>query len=40
MSAFRAALVPKSIPAYGFIYDVRFGKLIEVEGAKEISAAA
>ena len=33
-------LVPKSIPVYGFIYDVRSGKLIEVEGAKEIGAAA
>jgi carbonic anhydrase len=33
-------LVPNSIPVYGFIYDVRSGKLIEVEGAKEIGAAA
>jgi carbonic anhydrase len=33
-------LVPKSIPVYGFIYDVRSGKLIEVEGAKEMGAAA
>ena len=32
--------VPKSIPVYGFIYDVRSGKLIEVQGAKEIGAAA
>ena len=27
-------LVPKSIPVYGYIYDVKSGKLIEVEGAK------
>src|SRR5271154_2782609 len=26
-------LVPKSIPIHGFVYDVRSGKLIEVEGA-------
>src|SRR6267378_1104756 len=32
-------LVPKSIPVYGFIYDVRSGKLIEVEGAKAAGAA-
>jgi carbonic anhydrase len=32
--------LPKSIPVYGFIYDVRSGKLIEVEGAKEMGAAA
>jgi carbonic anhydrase len=32
--------VPKSIPIHGFMYDVRSGKLIEVEGAKEIGAAA
>jgi carbonic anhydrase len=33
-------LVPKSIPVNGFIYDVRSGKLIEVEGATEIGKAA
>jgi carbonic anhydrase len=27
-------LVPKSIAVYGYIYDVKSGKLIEVEGAK------
>ena len=27
-------LIPKSIPVYGYIYDVKSGKLIEVEGAK------
>jgi carbonic anhydrase len=34
------ALVPKSIPVYGFVYDVRSGKLIEVEGASAIGKAA
>jgi carbonic anhydrase len=33
-------LVPKSIPIYGFVYDVRSGKLIEVEGANAIGKAA
>jgi carbonic anhydrase len=33
-------LVPKSIPVYGFVYDVRSGKLIEVEGATEAGKAA
>ena len=33
-------LIPKSIPVYGYIYDVRSGKLIEVEGAKALGAAA
>jgi carbonic anhydrase len=33
-------LVPKSIPVYGFVYDVRSGKLIEVEGARAIGKAA
>jgi carbonic anhydrase len=33
-------LVPKSIPVYGFIYDVHSGKLIEVEGASAIGIAA
>ena len=32
-------LVPKSIPVYGFLYDVRSGKLIEVEGARAAGAA-
>ena len=32
-------LVPKSIPVYGYIYDVRSGKLIEVEGARALGAA-
>jgi carbonic anhydrase len=34
------ALIPKSIPIYGFLYDVSNGKLIEVEGAKAAGAAA
>ncbi len=33
-------LVPKSIPIYGFVYDVHSGKLIEVEGAQAIGKAA
>jgi carbonic anhydrase len=33
-------LVPKSIPIYGFVYDVRSGKLIEVEGASDVGKAA
>jgi carbonic anhydrase len=33
-------LVPKSIPAYGFVYDVRSGKLIEVEGSAEVGKTA
>jgi carbonic anhydrase len=33
-------LVPKSIPVYGFVYDVRSGKLIEVEGATKVGKAA
>lgn len=32
-------LVPKSIPVYGFVYDVRSGNLIEVEGAKSVGAS-
>jgi energy-coupling factor transporter ATP-binding protein EcfA2 len=32
-------LVPRSIPIYGYVYDVRSGKLIEVPGATEIGAA-
>ena len=31
-------LVPKSIPVYGYLYDVRSGKLLEVEGAKAAGA--
>ena len=31
-------LVPKSIPVFGFLYDVRSGKLLEVEGAKAAGA--
>ncbi|HEY2120990.1 MAG TPA: carbonic anhydrase [Candidatus Acidoferrum sp.] len=34
------ALVPKSIPVYGFIYDVRSGNLIEVEAARAAGASA
>lgn len=34
------ALVPKAIPVYGFLYDVRSGKLIEVEGARAAGASA
>ena len=33
-------LIPKTIPVYGYIYDVKSGKLIEVEGAKALGAAA
>ena len=33
-------LVPKSIPVYGYLYDVKSGKLIEVEGAKSLAANA
>ena len=32
-------LIPKSIPVYGYIFDVKTGKLIEVEGAKALVAA-
>jgi len=31
-------LVPKSISVYGYMYDVKSGKLIEVEGAKAAAA--
>jgi carbonic anhydrase len=34
------ALIPKSIPVYGFVYDVCSGKLVEVEGATEVGRAA
>jgi carbonic anhydrase len=33
-------LVPSSIPVYGYLYDVRSGKLLEVEGAKALGASA
>jgi carbonic anhydrase len=33
-------LVPKSIPIYGFIYDVQSGQLLEVEGATAVGVAA
>ena len=33
-------LIPKSIPVHGYIYDVKSGKLVEVEGAKSLGAAA
>jgi carbonic anhydrase len=32
-------LIPKSIPVHGYIYDVKTGKLVEVEGAKALGAA-
>src|SRR6202165_1230074 len=32
-------LVPKSIPVFGFLYDMRSGKLLEVEGANAAGAA-
>lgn len=32
-------LILKSIPVYGYVYDVTSGKLIEVEGAKAAGAA-
>lgn len=35
----RHALVPKSIPIHGYVYDVATGALIEVPGAKEAGAA-
>jgi carbonic anhydrase len=34
------ALVPKSIPVYGYLYDVHSGKLLEVEGARAAGASA
>jgi carbonic anhydrase len=33
-------LVPKKIPIYGYIYDVKSGKLIEVEEATSVGAAS
>jgi carbonic anhydrase len=32
-------LIPKSIPIYGYVYDVTSGQLIEVEGARKAGAA-
>jgi len=32
-------LVPKDVPVYGFIFDVKTGKLVEVPRAKEIGRA-
>jgi carbonic anhydrase len=32
-------LVPRSIPVYGFIFDVNTGKLVEVDGARTAGAA-
>jgi carbonic anhydrase len=34
------SLVPRSIPVYGFVYDVHSGKLIEVEDATAVGKAA
>ncbi|MGA3134272.1 MAG: hypothetical protein ABSD59_26230 [Terracidiphilus sp.] len=33
-------LVPRSVPIYGFVYDVKTGKLIEVEAATQVGAAS
>jgi len=33
-------LVPTSIPVYGYVYDVKTGKLIEIEEATKIGAAS
>jgi carbonic anhydrase len=33
-------LVPRSIPIYGYVYDVKTGKLIEVEAATQVGAAS
>jgi carbonic anhydrase len=33
-------LVPKSIPIYGYVYDVKTGRLIEIEAATKIGAAS
>ena len=33
-------LVPRSIPIYGYVYDVKSGKLIEVEAATKAGAAS
>jgi carbonic anhydrase len=33
-------LVPKSIPIYGYVYDVKTGRLVEIEGARRVSSGA
>jgi carbonic anhydrase len=33
-------LVAKSIPVYGYLYDVRSGKLIEIEGARAVATTS
>jgi carbonic anhydrase len=33
-------LIPRTIPVYGYIYDVKSGALIEVEGAKSLGVSA
>ena len=33
-------LVPKSVPIYGFYYDVKIGKLIEVKQATEVGKSS
>ena len=33
-------LIPKTIPVHGYIYDVKSGRLVEVEGAKALGASA
>lgn len=33
-------LIPRTIPVYGYIYDVKSGALIEVEGAKSLGVCA
>ena len=33
-------LIPRSIPIYGYVYNVTTGELVEVEGAKKAGAAA
>jgi carbonic anhydrase len=33
-------LIPKTIPVYGYVFDVKTGKLMEVEGAKASGVAA
>ena len=36
----RHPLVPKSIPIYGYLYDVKTGKLVEVDRATQAGRAA
>lgn len=36
----RHALVPQGIPIYGYVYDVRTGRLLEVKAASRIGRAA